>query len=149
MEDLEEIEKLSTWYDYFQTAYSELEKELERRKKRELEVYKRVNQMRQYLSSEFNQESKIRMDFNEQHYRYLPSNLKQLLEDPPTKYDIYPKNTNLVSLSGMSLGAIGIMSNHRQSDELYTQNNLLEFLEKFNVEGAAQSLQLSYREDEN
>jgi len=32
------------------------------------------------------------MEFNDQHYRYLPSNLKYLLEDPPTKYDIFPKH---------------------------------------------------------
>lgn len=42
--------------------------------------------------NEFEKESRTRMEFNDKHYRYLPSNLKYLLEDPPTKYDIFPKH---------------------------------------------------------
>ena len=31
------------------------------------------------------------MNFNELYYRYLPANLKSNLEEPPTRYEIYPK----------------------------------------------------------
>jgi hypothetical protein len=31
------------------------------------------------------------MTFNEEHHRYLPPNLKLMLEEPPTRYEIYPK----------------------------------------------------------
>ena len=48
--------------------------------------------MRQFLQDEIIKESRTRLDFNDQHYRYLPSNLKYLLEEPPTKYEIYPKH---------------------------------------------------------
>jgi len=30
------------------------------------------------------------MAFNEEHHRYLPENLKVLLEEPPTLYKVYP-----------------------------------------------------------
>ena len=30
------------------------------------------------------------MDFNDSHYRYLPTNLKVLLDQPPLKFTIYP-----------------------------------------------------------
>lgn len=36
-------------------------------------------------------EQTMRLNFNEKHYRYLPPNLKSLLEEPPTRFDIYPK----------------------------------------------------------
>ena len=51
----------------------------------------RINQMRAFIDKEFENESKSRLEFNDQHYRYLPSNLKYLLEEPPVRYDIYPK----------------------------------------------------------
>jgi hypothetical protein len=57
------------------------------------------------------------MDFNEKHYRYLPHNLKQLLEDPPTRYNIYPKDNSV-----------------RKSEELFFSNfdsaKLMEYLEE-------------------
>lgn len=53
--------------------------------------------MRNYLKQELLQESQRRMDFNDLHYRYLPANLKYLLEEPPIKYDIFPKHLVLDS----------------------------------------------------
>jgi hypothetical protein len=40
---------------------------------------------------EIEKEQSTRLNFNDQHYRYLPPNLKCMLEDPPTRFDIYPK----------------------------------------------------------
>lgn len=51
--------------------------------------------MEYYLQQEFEQETRTRMQFNEQHHRYLPQNLKYLLEEPPTRYTIYPKDRYL------------------------------------------------------
>jgi hypothetical protein len=48
--------------------------------------------MRKYLENEIRNETKSRMEFNDLHYRYLPSNLKYLLEEPPTLYEIFPKH---------------------------------------------------------
>jgi hypothetical protein len=45
---------------------------LGRRKQKEIEINKRVDQMRTYLMSEFESEGKARMEFNDAHYRYLP-----------------------------------------------------------------------------
>lgn len=47
--------------------------------------------MRAYIDREFKEESQKRLEFNDQHYRYLPQNLKYMLEEPPIRYDIYPK----------------------------------------------------------
>ena len=62
------------------------------------------------------------MDFNEKHYRYFPHNLKQLLEDPPTRYNIYPKDNNIK------------ISNSNQSNLLLFQDfdssKLIEYLEE-------------------
>jgi hypothetical protein len=50
-----------------------------------------------YLRKEITREQKTRLDFNEQHYRYLPPNLKALLEEPPTRYEVYPNALDLGS----------------------------------------------------
>jgi len=47
--------------------------------------------MRIYLKFELEVEQSKRLDFNDHHYRYLPGNLKSHLEDPPIRYEIYPK----------------------------------------------------------
>lgn len=47
--------------------------------------------MRDFLKLEIESEQQKRLEFNENHYRYLPGNLKQHLEDPPTRYEVYPK----------------------------------------------------------
>lgn len=47
--------------------------------------------MRQYLRIEIENEQSTRLNFNDLHYRYLPPNLKSMLEEPPTRYEIYPK----------------------------------------------------------
>lgn len=48
--------------------------------------------MTQYFEQEYAKETQRRMEFNDQNYRYLPSNLKFLLEDPPIKFSIFPKH---------------------------------------------------------
>ena len=53
MEDIEEIEKLSTWYEYFMKSYQQLETEIERRKAHENQMNARINQMRAFIDHEF------------------------------------------------------------------------------------------------
>lgn len=95
IEDFDEIEKLATWYEYFQKSYQSMDIELARRRAFEEDMAKKVEAMRNYLRQEIAKEQQIRLDFNEQHYRYLPQNLKTLLEEYPTRYDIYPKMTSI------------------------------------------------------
>ena len=92
LQDLQEIEKVCKWYQYFEKSFLKLEEEHERRKQHELTMQKHVEKMRSFLQNEFFKESKVRFNFNEEHYQYLPHNLRQELDDPPTKYDIYPKH---------------------------------------------------------
>lgn len=47
------------------------------------------------MNTELENENKKRMEFNEKHHRYLPQNLKYLLEEPPVRYTIYPKDIEL------------------------------------------------------
>lgn len=56
LEDFEEIEKLATWYEYFQKSYAEMEKEMIRRKNIDLEMQMKVEMMRQYLRIEIQEE---------------------------------------------------------------------------------------------
>jgi hypothetical protein len=48
-EEYQEIEKLTTWYDYFLEAYLALEKELERRKHYEESIRDKAIQFQIYL----------------------------------------------------------------------------------------------------
>ena len=102
LEDFDEIEKLSTWYEYFHKSYIEMESELERRRAYDAEMEAKSERMRQYLRSEMEKEQLTRLDFNDKHYRYLPQNLKVLLEEPPTRYDIYPKKLFTIDQSKTS-----------------------------------------------
>jgi phage shock protein A len=72
--------RLKTWYEYFQKSYIAMEDELVRRKKQEAELERKVEAFRKYLQHEMQKEQAQRVDFNEKHHRYLPPNLKLLLE---------------------------------------------------------------------
>ncbi|TNV84398.1 hypothetical protein FGO68_gene5048 [Halteria grandinella] len=90
IEDFEEVEKLRTWYEYFQKSYIQMESEIERRRKFEAKLRLQVQAMQSFLESELAAEHRVRIEFNEQNHRYLPQNLKVMLEEPPTQYQIYP-----------------------------------------------------------
>jgi hypothetical protein len=68
-----------------------MELELARRRAYELEINRKVEAMRAQLQEDIGREHEKRLTFNEQHYRYLPPNLKIMLEEPPARFDIYPK----------------------------------------------------------
>jgi hypothetical protein len=70
-----------------------MEIELKRRREYDHAIQKKVRQMRDQLKKEIDKELTERMDFNDQNYRYLPTNLRILIEAPPIRYDIYPKTT--------------------------------------------------------
>ncbi len=52
LDDFEEIERLKTWYEYFQKSFSAMEDELVRRKKQESELERKVEMFRKYLLDE-------------------------------------------------------------------------------------------------
>ena len=92
VEDTEEIEKLTTWYEYFLKSYNALEVEVAKRRQFEIQMQEKAKLMTQFFEQEYAKETQRRMEFNDQNYRYLPSNLKFLLEDPPIKFSIFPKH---------------------------------------------------------
>lgn len=49
------------------------------------------------------------MEFNDQNYRYLPNNLRTLIEAPPTRYEIYPKEELAQKDSGKQENLVEIM----------------------------------------
>ena len=49
LDDFEEMERLKTWYEYFQKSYAAMEDELVRRKKQETELERKVEAFRKYL----------------------------------------------------------------------------------------------------
>lgn len=51
-------------------------------------------------------ECESRMDFNDEFGRYLPENFKGLLEQPPTKYEIFPKFLRLEEIHGSILAEL-------------------------------------------
>jgi hypothetical protein len=59
---------------------------LVRRRAFEEDMARKVEAIRAYLNSELDKEQASRLSFNEAHYRYLPPNLKALLEEPPSRY---------------------------------------------------------------
>lgn len=65
LEDFEEIERLRTWYEYFQKSYVSMEAEIARRRIFEVELAKKAEAMRLYLSSELQKEQQLRISFNE------------------------------------------------------------------------------------
>ena len=58
-------------------------------------MQEKVQQMEMYLNQEYEKETRLRMNFNETHHRYLPQNLRYLIEEPHTRYTIYPKEKYL------------------------------------------------------
>jgi len=50
------MERLRTWYEYFQKSYTAMEDELVRRKRQEAELEKKVEAFRKYLMLEMAQE---------------------------------------------------------------------------------------------
>ena len=56
LEDFEEMERLKTWYEYFQKSYAAMEEELVRRRKQETALERKVEAFRKYLMQEMNEE---------------------------------------------------------------------------------------------
>lgn len=52
MDDYDEIERLRTWYEYFEKSYKAMEIEIERRRVFELELNKKVEAFRVFLKKE-------------------------------------------------------------------------------------------------
>lgn len=65
IEDFEEIEKLTTWYEYFMKSYNELEIEAAQRRQFDLMMQEKAKQMAQYFEREHFKETKRRMEFND------------------------------------------------------------------------------------
>lgn len=78
--------------------------------------------MRAFFRDEIIKEQTLRLNFNEAHYRYLPQNLKQALEEPPTRYEIYPKIILFANSSNFqpnsSLMMPSLIDNGGESDNL-------------------------------
>ncbi|CDW83948.1 UNKNOWN [Stylonychia lemnae] len=155
VEDYEEIEKLSTWYEFFQKSYQELEVEIERRTQYEFNIKQKVNMFRLFLMQEIHQEQKKRMDFNDKHYRYLPGNLKQNLEDPPIRYEIYPKfneaqEEEMIEIQDDEENQDYFDSNQQYSNNIadnMQSNNLVDFL--MNQFQSNQNQQMDYQVQQN
>ena len=56
LEDFEEMERLKTWYEYFQKSYAAMEDELVRRRNQETALERKVEAFRKYLIQEMNLE---------------------------------------------------------------------------------------------
>lgn len=65
--------------------------------------------MRSQLQEQIDSEIRERMEFNDQNYRYLPNNLRTLIEAPPTRYEIYPKEELAQKDSGKQENLVEIM----------------------------------------
>jgi hypothetical protein len=74
-----------------------MESEIARRRAYEQALAKKMDQIRQFLKQQYEEEQRKRIDFNEANYRYLPENLKLMLEETPTRYSIYPNSNDLSS----------------------------------------------------
>jgi hypothetical protein len=61
LEDFDEVDKLRTWYEYFQKSYHAMEKEIERRRIAEERMHQRMQALRAYLASELMQEQGLRI----------------------------------------------------------------------------------------
>lgn len=64
-EDYDEIDKLTTWYEYFLQAYLALEEEIERRRVYEEDVHTKVEAFQNYLQRRLEEEQKARVTFND------------------------------------------------------------------------------------
>eukprot|EP00357_Protocruzia_adherens_P011666 CAMPEP_0115015100 /NCGR_PEP_ID=MMETSP0216-20121206/26539_1 /TAXON_ID=223996 /ORGANISM="Protocruzia adherens, Strain Boccale" /LENGTH=465 /DNA_ID=CAMNT_0002385099 /DNA_START=34 /DNA_END=1431 /DNA_ORIENTATION=+ len=90
-EIFEEIQKLIKWYEYFLTSYEKLVPELIRRQRREQAFQQRVREMQAEMDEWFKDELKERQGYIQEHERYLPNNLRVPLQDPPTRYLVFPQ----------------------------------------------------------
>ena len=75
--------------------------EIARRQAYDDEMNRAAEAIRVYMSERLAKEQEARIAFNQQHYRYLPPNLKNLLEEPPTRYTMYPKGPALSSATSV------------------------------------------------
>jgi len=62
---LDELDRLRTWYEYFQDSFSAMELELARRRAYELEINRKVEALRAQLQEEIGREHEKRLTFNE------------------------------------------------------------------------------------
>ena len=89
-----DIEKLTIWYENFRTAYDKFETELYFRRDYEISKNEEVRIFSEKLTADYSNEFKRRIKFNEENAKYLPENLKILLDDPPIRYIVYPQMLN-------------------------------------------------------
>jgi len=94
-----DIEKLTIWYENFRTAYDKFESELYFRRDYEIGVNEEVRAFSERLNERYGQEFSRRITFNEENAKYLPENLKILLDEPPIRYIVYPQMLNFSSYS--------------------------------------------------
>lgn len=93
-----DIEKLTIWYENFAIAYDKFESELQERRDHEIKINEEVRAFQENLNSKYSAEFKRRVDFNQEHSKYLPENLRSLLDDPPIRYEVYPQMLNFSNI---------------------------------------------------
>ena len=89
-----DIEKLTIWYENFRNAYDKFEAELWFRRDYEIKANENVRIFSEKLNADYSVEFKRRIKFNEDNAKFLPENLKILLDDPPIRYIVYPQMLN-------------------------------------------------------
>lgn len=117
-----DIEKLTIWYENFRNAYDKFEAELWFRRDYEIKANESVRVFSEKLNADYSVEFKRRIKFNEENAKFLPENLKILLDEPPIRYIVYPqmlnfsgsytRNKNRIESEGIS----SIESNSNQTD---------------------------------
>ena len=89
-----DIDKLTIWYENFRNAYDKFEIELCYRRDYEIKANEEVQVFSEKLNTDYSNEFKRRIKFNEENDKFLPENLKILLDDPPIRYIVYPQMLN-------------------------------------------------------
>jgi len=93
-----DIEKLTIWYENFKIAYDQFESEVLIRRDYEIKMNEDVRIFTEELNRKYSTEFKRRISFNEEHAKYLPENLRVLLDEPPIRYEVYPQMLNFSEL---------------------------------------------------
>lgn len=92
--------------------------------------------MRNYLKAEIEEEVNKRMNFNDAIYRYLPANLKVLIEAPPTRHEIYPKFIEVDEREDTNKQDIGLVDPNKLAElfEDWNDKKLSSFSKDIEVE---------------
>ena len=128
-----DIDKLTIWYENFRTAYDKFEAELYFRRDYEISHNEEIKVFSEKLNQEYSTEFARRINFNEENAKYLPENLKILLDDPPIRYIVYPQMLNFSGFGSKKSQERNIFIQELETKEVTkSSNSRLETSESLN-----------------